>query len=238
MWKAERTPDAAGRLDNLKELVRSMGEFPDLGAFLEHVSLVMDVDRGEEGERVSIMTLHGAKGLRVRSRLSTGLGGGPVPQSTFARRQRSGWARGGAATCLCGPDSSTTAGEDLLRPQPPRARSMADLAAFPIHPGIARRPCRIRRAHWVGGPVLPIPGCPQVIIKGSPPATTRRVGVAPRRGSANGARRVRAAPGHQARRTKARSRDRVRPARSSKPGLGSFTISLARARWWPWMAPN
>ncbi len=63
MWKAERTPDAAGRLDNLKELVRSMGEFPDLGAFLEHVSLVMDVEGGQEGERVSIMTLHAAKGL-------------------------------------------------------------------------------------------------------------------------------------------------------------------------------
>ena len=63
MWKAERTPDAAGRLDNLKELVRSMGEFPDLGAFLEHVSLVMDAESGEEGERVSIMTLHAAKGL-------------------------------------------------------------------------------------------------------------------------------------------------------------------------------
>ncbi len=63
MWKAERTPDAAGRLDNLKELVRSMGEFPDLSAFLEHISLVMDVDRGDEGARVSIMTLHAAKGL-------------------------------------------------------------------------------------------------------------------------------------------------------------------------------
>src|SRR5580658_4634306 len=63
MWKAERTPDAAGRLDNLKELVRSMGEFPDLAAFLEHVSLVMDVDSGDEGARVSIMTPHAAKGL-------------------------------------------------------------------------------------------------------------------------------------------------------------------------------
>jgi DNA helicase-2/ATP-dependent DNA helicase PcrA len=63
MWKAERTPDAAGRLDNLKELVRSMGEFPDLAAFLEHVSLVMDVDSSDEGARVSIMTLHAAKGL-------------------------------------------------------------------------------------------------------------------------------------------------------------------------------
>jgi DNA helicase-2/ATP-dependent DNA helicase PcrA len=63
MWKAERTPDAAGRLDNLKELVRSMGDFPDLGSFLEHVSLVMDVESGDEGPRVSIMTLHAAKGL-------------------------------------------------------------------------------------------------------------------------------------------------------------------------------
>jgi DNA helicase-2/ATP-dependent DNA helicase PcrA len=63
MWKAQRTPDAAGRLDNLKELVRSMGEFPDLGAFLEHIALVMDVEGPNEGERVSIMTLHAAKGL-------------------------------------------------------------------------------------------------------------------------------------------------------------------------------
>jgi DNA helicase-2/ATP-dependent DNA helicase PcrA len=63
MWKAERTADAAGRLENLKEFVRSMGEFPTLAAFLEHVSLVMDVESGEGGERVSIMTLHAAKGL-------------------------------------------------------------------------------------------------------------------------------------------------------------------------------
>jgi len=63
MWKAERTADAAGRLENLKEFVRSMGDFPTLAAFLEHVSLVMEVESGEGGERVSIMTLHAAKGL-------------------------------------------------------------------------------------------------------------------------------------------------------------------------------
>ena len=63
MWKAERTADAEGRLENLKELVRSMGEFPTLGAFLEHVSLVTEVENGEPGPRVSIMTLHAAKGL-------------------------------------------------------------------------------------------------------------------------------------------------------------------------------
>src|SRR5260221_6583546 len=63
MWKADRPADAAGRLENLKELTRSMEEFPNLAAFLEHVSLVTDVENGEAGERVSIMTLHAAKGL-------------------------------------------------------------------------------------------------------------------------------------------------------------------------------
>ncbi|WP_404978999.1 ATP-dependent helicase [Bosea sp. BE125] len=63
MWQKDRSADAAGRLENLKELVRSLDEFPDLPAFLEHVSLVMDADSGETAERVSIMTLHGAKGL-------------------------------------------------------------------------------------------------------------------------------------------------------------------------------
>jgi DNA helicase-2/ATP-dependent DNA helicase PcrA len=63
MWQKDRSADAAGRLENLKELVRSLDEFPDLPAFLEHVSLVMDADSGESAERVSIMTLHAAKGL-------------------------------------------------------------------------------------------------------------------------------------------------------------------------------
>ena len=63
MWKKDRTAEAAGRLENLKELVRSMEEFPDLAGFLEHISLVMDVDNRDGGERVSIMTLHAAKGL-------------------------------------------------------------------------------------------------------------------------------------------------------------------------------
>ena len=63
MWKAEKSAEAEGRLENLKELVRSMSAFSDLGAFLEHVSLVMEVESGEAGPRVSIMTMHGAKGL-------------------------------------------------------------------------------------------------------------------------------------------------------------------------------
>ena len=67
MWQKDRTAEAAGRLENLKELVRSMEEFSDMGAFLEHISLVMEKDNNEAGERVSIMTLHAAKGLEFES---------------------------------------------------------------------------------------------------------------------------------------------------------------------------
>jgi DNA helicase-2/ATP-dependent DNA helicase PcrA len=63
MWKAERTPDADGRLDNLKELVRAIGEFPSLEAFLEHVALVAEAQSEESGPRVTLMTMHAAKGL-------------------------------------------------------------------------------------------------------------------------------------------------------------------------------
>ncbi|WP_112662564.1 ATP-dependent helicase [Microvirga flavescens] len=63
MWQKDRSADAAGRLENLKELVRSMEEFPDLQSFLEHVSLVMEANETDTTERVSLMTLHAAKGL-------------------------------------------------------------------------------------------------------------------------------------------------------------------------------
>ncbi len=63
MWREDKSPQAAGRLDNLKELVRSMGEFDTLESYLEHVSLVTDLDRAGDGDEVSLMTLHAAKGL-------------------------------------------------------------------------------------------------------------------------------------------------------------------------------
>jgi DNA helicase II / ATP-dependent DNA helicase PcrA len=63
MWQKDRSADAAGRLENLKELVRSMEEFENLQGFLEHIALVMDTDRGGDTAAVSIMTLHSAKGL-------------------------------------------------------------------------------------------------------------------------------------------------------------------------------
>src|SRR6185295_4688662 len=79
MWQKDRSADAAGRLENLKELVRSMEEFENLGGFLEHISLVMDTDKGESVEAVSIMTLHAAKGLEFDSVFLPGWEEGVLP---------------------------------------------------------------------------------------------------------------------------------------------------------------
>ena len=63
MWQNDKTPEAPGRLENLKELVKALEQFDNLAGFLEHVALIMDNDKGNDGEKVTIMTLHGAKGL-------------------------------------------------------------------------------------------------------------------------------------------------------------------------------
>jgi len=63
MLQAEKSAEAAGRLENLTELARAMEEYDTLGDFLEHVSLVMDNENNEDAEKVTIMTIHGAKGL-------------------------------------------------------------------------------------------------------------------------------------------------------------------------------
>ncbi|NOD92253.1 UvrD-helicase domain-containing protein [Ruegeria sp. HKCCD4884] len=62
-WQNDKTPEAPGRLENLKELVNQLDNFENLQGFLEHVSLVMDNEQDSDGAKVSIMTLHAAKGL-------------------------------------------------------------------------------------------------------------------------------------------------------------------------------
>ncbi len=63
MWQQDKSPEAPGRLENLKELVRALADFDTLEGFLEHVSLVMETEEKSGGDRVSLMTLHAAKGL-------------------------------------------------------------------------------------------------------------------------------------------------------------------------------
>ena len=62
-WKNDKTPEAPGRLENLKELVKALEQFENLQGFLEHVSLIMENEQEDDQPKVSIMTLHAAKGL-------------------------------------------------------------------------------------------------------------------------------------------------------------------------------
>jgi DNA helicase-2/ATP-dependent DNA helicase PcrA len=63
MWQSDKTPEAPGRLENLKELVKALESFDNLQGFLEHVALIMDNDSEDAEEKITIMTLHAAKGL-------------------------------------------------------------------------------------------------------------------------------------------------------------------------------
>ena len=63
MWMDDKSPEAPGKLDNLKELIRFMDDFGSLNAYLEHISLIMDAETNDSEEKVSLMTLHAAKGL-------------------------------------------------------------------------------------------------------------------------------------------------------------------------------
>jgi DNA helicase-2/ATP-dependent DNA helicase PcrA len=67
MWQQDKSADAPGRLENLKELVTAMAEFENLGGFLEHVGLVMENTAETGADMVSLMTLHSAKGLEFDS---------------------------------------------------------------------------------------------------------------------------------------------------------------------------
>jgi DNA helicase-2/ATP-dependent DNA helicase PcrA len=91
MWQKDRSADAAGRLDNLKELIRSMEEFENLQGFLEHIALVMDRDGGADEDAVSLMTLHSAKGLEFDNVFLPGWEEGLFPsQRTLDEQGRAG----------------------------------------------------------------------------------------------------------------------------------------------------
>jgi DNA helicase-2/ATP-dependent DNA helicase PcrA len=91
MWQKDRSADAAGRLENLKELVRSMEEFENLQGFLEHIALVMDREDGASEDAVSLMTLHSAKGLEFDNVFLPGWEEGLFPsQRTLDEQGRAG----------------------------------------------------------------------------------------------------------------------------------------------------
>jgi DNA helicase-2/ATP-dependent DNA helicase PcrA len=91
MWQNDKSPEAQGRLENLKELIRSMGEFETMAGFLEHIALVMDTDSSTADDKVNIMTLHSAKGLEFGTVFLPGWEEGLFPsQRTLDEQGRAG----------------------------------------------------------------------------------------------------------------------------------------------------
>jgi DNA helicase-2/ATP-dependent DNA helicase PcrA len=79
MLQADRSAESAGRLENLAELTRAMEDYETLGAFLEHVSLVMENDETADQAKVTIMTIHAAKGLEFGTLFLAGWEEGVFP---------------------------------------------------------------------------------------------------------------------------------------------------------------
>ncbi len=142
MWQKDRSADAAGRLDNLKELVRSMEEFENLQGFLEHISLVMDRDGGAEDDAVSLMTLAFRQGAGIRQRVPAGLGGRPVSEPAHARRTGPRRARGRAASGPCRADPGAPPRQTLFRHQPADSRHLVDHHPVALSRRIAGAQCR------------------------------------------------------------------------------------------------
>ena len=125
MWQADKSPDSPGRLENLKELVNSMEEFETLGGFLEHISLVMDRDTGEADDAVSIMTLHGAKGLEFDTVFLPGWEEGLFPsQRTMDESGRAGLEEE-RRLAYVGITRARKRAPHLGRPEPPHPRPLA-----------------------------------------------------------------------------------------------------------------
>ncbi len=81
MWRSDKSPDAPGRLENLKELVRALDEFGTLHGFLEHVSLVMENNQANQSSGVTLMTMHSSKGLEFETVFLAGWEEGLFPHA-------------------------------------------------------------------------------------------------------------------------------------------------------------
>ena len=151
MWQNDKSPQAESRLENLKELVRFMGSFETLGGFLEHVSLVMDADTDDGGDRVNLMTLHAAKGLEFDTVFLTGWEEGlSRTNAAWRRMARPDWRRSG------GSPMSASRGRESLRKCPSRRTGACTRFGRPNFPPASSTSCRRPMSRSASRPA-PIP---------------------------------------------------------------------------------
>ena len=147
MLQAERTAEATGRLENLAELTRAMEEYENLPSFLEHVSLVMDNDADKTGDKVTIMTIHAAKGLEFPIVYLAGWEEGVFPSQRALDEGGTRQPRGRTPPGLRRDHPRTRKGDHLPRRQPPHLRPVDQLHPQPLRRRTAQRACRGRDHH-------------------------------------------------------------------------------------------
>ena len=150
MWQKDKSADAHGRLENLKEFVRSMEEFPDLLSFLEHVSLVMERNEADNEDRVSLMTLHAAKGLEFDTVFLPGWEEGLFPNQRALDESGLSGLEEERRLAHVGLTPRAPPGQDLLRLEPPHPRHVERHGAEPLR---RRAAGRIRRGDRGAGAV-------------------------------------------------------------------------------------
>ena len=137
MWQQDKSPEAPGRLENLKELVRALADFETLAGFLDHV-VAGDGERGNRRGRPGQPDDPARReGAGIRHRVPARLGGGAVPQPARHGRKRREGPGGGAAAGLCRPDPRAAPRDRQPRRQPAHLRQLAEQHSQPLHRGIA-----------------------------------------------------------------------------------------------------
>lgn len=143
MWQKDRSADAAGQLENLKELIRSMEQFPDLAGFLEHVSLVMEAETAEQGRESLDHDAARRQGGLSSTWCFCRAGRRAVSPSALARRERPRRASRRAPPHLCRhhPGQAQSA-HQASRHQPAHSRAVADDDPVAFSRRSAGRACR------------------------------------------------------------------------------------------------
>ena len=143
MWQEDRAPDAPGRLENLKELVHALEEFESLAGFLEHVGLVMDNADDPAGDMVTLMTLHGAKGLEFDTVFLPGWEEGVFPNQRAIDEGGAKALEEERRLAYVGMTRARAPADRLLRRQSPDLQSMGGEHAGALHRRAAGRAHRV-----------------------------------------------------------------------------------------------